>query len=143
MSESIRIEIRRVIRATPARLFAAWTEPDQLRAWWGPAGVSCSAAEIDLRVGGRYRITNAVPGGGEVIIAGVFERIEIDRELVYTWSVGGAAAPSRVIVRFEPRGPETTEVVVVHERIADRSTADDHRGGWVGCLDGLVGYAEA
>jgi len=41
-----------------------------------------------------------------------------------------------VTVRFEPKG-DGTEVIVVHERIADEATRDDHEKGWAGCLDGL------
>ena len=138
MSDAITLEIRRVIRASASRLFSAWTEPSQLRSWWGPEGVSCREAELDLRPGGRYRIVNVLPDGSEVVIAGEFERVDRDRELVYTWSTGGPL--SRVTVRFEPRDNMTTEIIVVHERIADPATAEDHRAGWLGCLDGLVEY---
>lgn len=50
--------VRRMIRATLDRLFAFWTEPEHLVRWWGPDGVSCPTAEVDLRPGGRYRIAN-------------------------------------------------------------------------------------
>jgi len=50
--------VRKTIRASAERLFQAWTDPSQLTQWWGPPGVQCIEAQIDLRMGGRYRIAN-------------------------------------------------------------------------------------
>jgi len=46
-----------------------------------------------------------------------------------------------VTVRFEPRG-SATEVIVLHERIADEATSADHEHGWNGCLDNLASSFE-
>jgi len=153
MSETLTLLVRRVIRATPERLFAAWTEPAQLRHWWGPETVTCGAAEIDLRVGGRYRLANRFPDGSVWWIGGSFETIAPPRLLIYSWELAaGELAPEaplppvqateRVTVRFEPRG-DATEVIVQHERIADEAGRVSHEKGWLGCLDGLVAYLGA
>jgi uncharacterized protein YndB with AHSA1/START domain len=132
--------VRRIIRATPERLFEAWTEPTQLLGWWGPEGVTCEGAEVDLRVGGRYRIDNAFPDGRVVVLIGEFEVIERPNRLTYTWRVDGSpGAQERVTVRFEPRNG-ATEVIVTHERIPDEPVRDQHRRGWEGCLDGLARF---
>ncbi len=135
MTDGITLISRRTIRATAGRLFDAWTQPEQLRAWWGPRPVTCSAAEVDLRVGGHYRIANALPDGTTVVIEGEFQVVEAPRKLVYTWRAGDDHT-SRVTVRFEPRG-EATEVIVVHEQIANERIRASHEAGWTGCLDGL------
>jgi uncharacterized protein YndB with AHSA1/START domain len=44
--------VRRTIRASAERLFAAWTELEHFLDWWGPASVDCVLFEIDLQVGG-------------------------------------------------------------------------------------------
>lgn len=140
---TLSLVVRRRIPASPARLFAAWTTSAQLAAWWGPRGVRCTGAEVDPRVGGRYRIGNELPDGREVIILGEFLVFDPPNELVYTWHLeptGGE--PERVTVRFEPRGAET-EVVVVHERIGAPRARDEHAAGWEGCLDGLLAFATA
>jgi uncharacterized protein YndB with AHSA1/START domain len=132
--------VRKVIRASPERLFAAWTEPAQLRRWWGPAGVECTDAEVDLRVGGGYRIANRFADGRVVWIAGEFEVIEPPRRLVYSWRLEGqpgAAESERVTVRFDSH-EAGTEVVVSHERIATTEDRDQHTAGWEGCLEGLA-----
>jgi uncharacterized protein YndB with AHSA1/START domain len=142
--------VRRTIRASPERLFAAWTEPAQLRRWWGPAQVECAAAEVDLRVGGRYRLANKFPDGSVWWIGGTFETVTPPRLLIYSWELspgeiapGGLAPPAqaveRVTVRFQPKG-NSTEVVVTHERIADEAARVSHEQGWFGCLDGLVEF---
>ncbi len=48
--------IERTIKATPERVFDAFTQADQLTQWWWPNGFTCPAAEVDLRVGGTYRL---------------------------------------------------------------------------------------
>jgi uncharacterized protein YndB with AHSA1/START domain len=131
--------VRRTIRATPERLFAAWTQPAQLRRWWGPEGVRCVGAEVDLRVGGRYRIDNAFPDGKLLSIVGEFEAIEPPHRLVYTWQVDGASGTlERIAVRFQADSGGSTEVVVTHERIGDEALREQHRRGWEGCLNGLA-----
>lgn len=49
-------------RASPERIFDAFTDPEQLVRWWWPEGFTCPAAEVDLRVGGTYRIAMKWPG---------------------------------------------------------------------------------
>jgi uncharacterized protein YndB with AHSA1/START domain len=134
--------VRRSIRASPERIFDAWTQPQHLKQWWGPKSVECVAAEVDLRVGGCYRIANRFPDGKILWISGEFSAIERPHRLVYTWRVGAAeAAAERVSVTFEARGEET-EVIVTHELIPTAAMRDMHEQGWIGCLDGLVEYLE-
>lgn len=139
--------VRRTIRATPERLFAAWTEPDQLLEWWGPAGVECVDAQVDLRPGGEYRIANRFPDGRVVWIRGRFESVEPPHRLTYSWTIDSDspsdASRERVTVRFEPIGSDATSVVVVHERIATDELRRGHEVGWLGCLDGLDALIEA
>jgi uncharacterized protein YndB with AHSA1/START domain len=139
---SATLVVRRMIHATPEKLFAAWTEPGHLVHWWGPEGVSCPAAEIDLRAGGIYRIANRFPDGTLVWIAGVFELVEPPHRLIYTWRLEAQSKTTeRVTVRFEPHDT-STEVIVTHERIDGATTRARHERGWNGCLDGLARYAE-
>ena len=135
---SIHLIVRRIINATPQRLFEAWTTAEQLTKWWGPQGMSCPVAEVDLRVGGRYRIANVSASGDTTWISGEFESITPPKELVYTWSVEPATMPpERVTVRFEARDGKT-EVIVIHERIVSDAARDQHNRGWQGCLAGLA-----
>jgi uncharacterized protein YndB with AHSA1/START domain len=139
---SATLVVRRRIEATPEKLFAAWTHPALLVRWWGPQGVTCLTAEIDLRVGGSYRIANQFPDRTVIWITGIFEVIDPPHRLTYTWRLESQNGPAeRVTVCFEAHGG-ATEVVVTHERIPDEVARTSHERGWIGCLDGLAKYAE-
>ena len=103
--------------------------------------MTCSDAEVNIRVGGAYRIGNLLPDGSVLWISGHFEVVEPPHRLVYTWHVEGKEAPdaarSRVTVRFESRDGGT-EVIVVHEHIDTEETRADHEKGWPGCLESLA-----
>jgi uncharacterized protein YndB with AHSA1/START domain len=133
--------IRRRIRAAPEKLFAAWTQPEHLRRWWGPQGTTCPSAEVDLRVDGVYRIANLFPDGSVVWIEGAFEIVEPPKRLVYSWTLSSKPGPAeRVTVLFEQHA-DSTDVTVVHVRIEEGAARADHARGWEGCLDGLSAYA--
>jgi uncharacterized protein YndB with AHSA1/START domain len=140
-SSGIVLVVRRMIKAPAARVFEAWTRPEHLVRWWGPRPVTCAGADVDLRVGGGYRIGNRLPDGSVLWISGTFELVDPPRRLVYDWLIEQKNAPaperSRVTVRFEPRGVGT-EVIVIHERIDTEATRADHEHGWNGCLEGLA-----
>ena len=54
--------IERTLKAQPERVFDAFTDPDQLKNWWWPSGFTCPASEVDLRIGGKYRLAMEWPG---------------------------------------------------------------------------------
>lgn len=139
MDDLPRLVVERVIRATPARVFAAWTDPRQMEAWWGPKGVQGFGVEIDLQVGGAYRIGNRLPDGNAVWIGGRFKAIERPNRLVYTWRIEPAEPTETVTVEFRAEG-EGTRVIVTHDGIVERAVYDDHLNGWIGCLDGLIAH---
>ena len=53
--------IERTLTASPERVFDAFTNPEKLTQWWWPHGFTCPAAEVDLRVGGTYRLAMEWP----------------------------------------------------------------------------------
>ena len=138
--KTMNLVVSRIIPASAERLFKAWTEPEQLKQWWGPESVTCIAAEVDLRVGGRYRIGNRFPDGSVLWISGKFERIDAPHKLVYTWQIGTDPREELVTVSFRPTADGQTEVTVVHKRIPDTTTRDRHEQGWLGCLKKLASF---
>jgi uncharacterized protein YndB with AHSA1/START domain len=140
VTDGITLLVRRTIRAPADRIFDAWTRPEHLRAWWGPRPVTCSGAEVDLRVGGHYRIDNALPDGTTLAIRGSFRTVDRPHKLVYTWRMGAEPLESLVTVRFEPSGDDATDVIIVHEQLPNQATHDSHDEGWNGCLEGLVAF---
>jgi len=134
------LHIKRLIPASPGRVFHAWTDPDELKSWWGPKGVRCISAEVELRIGGQYRIGNELPDGTVLWIVGNFEEIERPHLLVYTWTVETESPNTeRVSVRFE-KHEQGTEVILKHELIATTTLRDKHQQGWFGCMDALAEF---
>jgi uncharacterized protein YndB with AHSA1/START domain len=129
------IEVRRRLPAPIGEVFSWWTEPERLGEWMSPVGIA--QAEVDLRVGGAFRI---VMKGGDTVIHHTGEYLEIERptRLVFTWrSPFTGPDGSIVTVDFEPDGDNSTLLRVVHSRLPD-SVADSHRGGWGTMLDRLA-----
>ena len=132
--------IRKRIPASIDKVFAAWTEPDHLKHWWGPPEGHCPEAEIDLRIGGTYRIANRMPDGRTIWICGTFDVIEPPTRLTYSWQLDASRMPpEQVTVQFRPLDGET-EVVVTHERIVDMDAYRSHTAGWESCLQDLLRY---
>jgi uncharacterized protein YndB with AHSA1/START domain len=57
------IVLTRVIDATREDVFDAWTDPEQLAAWFGPNGLTIETHEIDVREGGVWRFDMVGAGG--------------------------------------------------------------------------------
>lgn len=133
------VSIDRLIGASPERVFRAWTDPTELRLWWGPTNVECIHAEVDLRVDGAYRLGNRTPSGETIWITGIFDVVEPPTRLRYSWTrdPSDLHATSRVTVTFTPEG-DGTRVTVVHDRTAAAADRDLHAVGWQGCLAGLA-----
>lgn len=57
--------LERILEAPRERVFKAWTEPDQVAQWYGPAHAEIprDGIRIELRVGGRWEVTMVMPGG--------------------------------------------------------------------------------
>ena len=110
---------------------------EELNRWSAPAPMTPSA-EVDLRVGGRYRIVMRGPDGADRIVAGVYRTIERPSKLAYTWKWDESPMPdSLVTVEFHDRG-KSTEVVLRHEGLIDAESRARHEHGWTGCLENLV-----
>ncbi|MFZ0169288.1 MAG: SRPBCC domain-containing protein [Candidatus Dormiibacterota bacterium] len=80
--------VERTLRASPERIFDAFTDPEQLTHWWWPKGFACPAAEVDLRVGGAYKLAmqwpDAISGSDQFAhhMAGEYYAIEPPHRLL-------------------------------------------------------------
>jgi uncharacterized protein YndB with AHSA1/START domain len=127
--------VRRTIPAPRERVFAAWLDAASLASWMCPGPVGSAAAEVDARVGGRFRIVMHHPSAdadhwGEYVV------IDPPSRLVFTWiSAATDRTPTLVTVDFIERGG-STEVVLTHERLPPRQV-DPHRKGWTDIVQKL------
>lgn len=137
--EQQRLEVSRLIKAGQARVFSAWTDPTMIVQWWGAGDVKCTAAEMNLTVGGAYRIANQAPDGTTMWIAGTFSHVNPPRDLAYTWAIEpitDSTTYSLVEVTFD-EAEDGTLVTITQTRIASPEAREIHRDGWIGCLEGL------
>jgi uncharacterized protein YndB with AHSA1/START domain len=124
--------LHRKFPVAPEKVWRAWTEPEALRGWFGPGGPQAvSVADIDLRVGGSFRLVFGGPDGNEHEAAGVYREVVPHRRLVFSWS-WPRTTPERVsqvtiLLRAEGGG---TDMEFRHEQFFDETVRDNHRNGW-------------
>lgn len=75
------IKLQREFTASPAQIFQAWTQPEQVKRWWDPAGDPLEACEIDLRPGGSFKfVMKRCP---EMPFTGTYREIVPGKRLVF------------------------------------------------------------
>ena len=143
------LRITRTIAASRDKVFQAWTEPEQLKKWWGMSPQSTvPIAEVDLKVGGSYRLAMKNPDDDTHIIGGVFQEIAPPEKLVFTWvwegmpMAPGSDKDMLVTVEFQERG-DSTELILTHEFFPNDQAREEHNKGWAGVLDNLARVLEA
>jgi uncharacterized protein YndB with AHSA1/START domain len=79
---SRKIVLTRVIAAPRESVYEAWTQPDQVKLWWDPAGKPLAACAIDPRPGGAFKFVNDRPEGKESF-AGVYSELTPPERIVF------------------------------------------------------------
>lgn len=128
----------------PEKVWRAWTDAEAVKRWWGPeAGEPVSAAELDVRVGGRFRIVFGGPDGRKHECAGVYKEVVPNRRLSFTWHWPNTT-PERisvVIITFRAVAGGT-ELHFRHEQLFDEAARDGHKRGWTGSLEKLAQFLQ-
>lgn len=138
------LQINRIFNAPRDKVFRAWTEPEALKQWWGPAGISTPLVEIDLRVGGRYRFGMQFPDQPMFYVNGAYLEVQPPEKLVFTWrweQPDMDFGESRVTVEFYQRGA-ATEVILTHDGFPAAEICQHHRQGWDEFMEKLVQQLE-
>lgn len=134
------LTLRRRLKASPAKVFSAWTEPEKIMQWFGPGAVRCTQAQFEPRVGGHYMIAATAPDGEKHQVGGVIREFVPNKKLVYTWA--WHSTPEReslVTVEFKADG-DGTLLTLTHEQFFDDNARDRHQHGWSGALDKLEAF---
>lgn len=116
------LTVEHVFDATPEELWAAWTDPDQYKAWYNPApGMELVIHEFDVRVGGAIHFDMPMPGGRDGnATKGIFHVIEPHKRLVF----GSEDKTSLNDVTFTPQGKKTKLTVVWSSTSPQMATPD-------------------
>lgn len=134
------LTIKRRFNASPAKVFAAWTDPEKVKRWIGPGEAQVLRAEGDARTGGRYRWVMKSPTGEEHDVSGTYREVIPNEKLVFTWA--WKSTPEReslVTLTFKNDGGGTL-LTLTHEQFFDEDARDRHQQGWNGALEKLEKY---
>jgi uncharacterized protein YndB with AHSA1/START domain len=134
------LTLKRRLNASPARVFAAWTNAEKLKRWFAPGASQTILAESDPRVGGRYRLVAKTPDGEEHDVSGIYREVVPNAKLVFTWA--WRSTPEReslVTLTFKPDG-DGCMLTLLHEQFFDEPARDRHNTGWTSALDKLEAY---
>jgi len=134
------ILITREFNAPRHLVYKAWTTPELVRQWWHAKRGEVTVAEIDLRVGGRWRWVMVTPDGFEVGFHGEYREIVPDERLVTTEVYEGIPVPEgeseegalNTLSLTEADGRTTLSLLVQH---ASQESRDMHINS--GMEDGL------
>jgi uncharacterized protein YndB with AHSA1/START domain len=136
------VTVRRVA-APRERVFQAWTKAEHLQRWFFPSvnGEAVPHAEVDLRVGGRYRITMYTPEGDiTAMVGGTYHEVQPPEKLVFSWAWEAPQADSSetlVTVELQDVRGET-EIIITHERFPGQPGQEEHTIGWNCALERFV-----
>ncbi|HKI19604.1 MAG TPA: SRPBCC domain-containing protein, partial [Isosphaeraceae bacterium] len=135
------IRVEKHIHAPADQVFAAWTNPLTMADWYAPTDdFGPTGAEVDLQVGGTYRVSMNPPGQDQPsVVSGQYCRVDAPRSLSFTWAWESPRADThetQVTLEFHSSG-DATKLVLIHERFRDEELRNRHSQGWEGCLDRL------
>jgi uncharacterized protein YndB with AHSA1/START domain len=132
LAEKPSLTLERFYPVAPEQVWRAWTDPQALKRWFGPGGAQPVAlAELDVRVGGRFRVQFGGPGGAEHEVQGVYREVVPNRRLVFTWTWPRSTPERESLVSIELRkAGRGTELVFTHAQHYDEAVRDGHRRGW-------------
>src|SRR6188474_695968 len=108
----------------PARIvFEAWTRPELFKQWWVPKsmGMVLRSCEMDVRVGGGYRLVFGHDASSAVAFFGKYIEVIPNARLVWTNDEGGDGGPVTTVT-FEEKGGKT--LLVMHELYPSKEALD-------------------
>jgi uncharacterized protein YndB with AHSA1/START domain len=131
------VTIIRRIKASPAKVWAAITRPEQMLQWWGPDAGPTLKVEADVRPGGRFSIVFRLLNGEEHNPTGVYQEVLPEQKLVFTWEWPGMPERASLVTILLKRIDSGTELILTHEHLPDEEARESHEKGWSGLLDKL------
>ncbi len=138
--EKTSLKIKRFINAPRDRVYAAWTDPVQLKEWWGPEGVRTRNFAADARPGGKYQWDLVNQEGEEMTVRGEYRELMPGKKIVFTWQWDDdevwEGRTSVVTVELEDV-EGGTELCLTHVQLPSEQSRDRHNEGWNSVLDRL------
>jgi uncharacterized protein YndB with AHSA1/START domain len=145
MNNDIKLQLKKVIKATRKQAFDAWTKPELMKQWYAPGAMKTPNATSDLKIDGGYSVEMKGEMNGEIVnptASGVYKKIIPNELISFTWGWKGDPSPATLVTVEFKDVAGGTEVTLTHERFVDTKSRDSHQHGWVGCLESLAKFLE-
>ena len=138
--ENFKVEVTRHIKAPRNRVYAAWTDPAQMKQWFGPENVQTRDLIADARVGGEFRWDLTNSEGEKMTMRGEYRELLPNKKIVFTWQweddEDWENHTSIVTVELADRDGGT-ELRLTHEQLPNEESRNGHTRGWNSALDKL------
>ena len=132
------LNVSRLIKATPKRIYDAWLDPAMMTRFMFPRpDMHITDTACDPKVGGRFRVV--MVGDKEYPHEGTYKELTPYSKLVFTWEAPWSAPDSTVTITLTPEG-DATRVDLSHIRFLSEESRDNHAEGWAGMLVNLETY---
>lgn len=135
------------LKASPERVFAAWTRAEELPRWFGPRkGGHLQVDRFEPSVGGDYDVTMVFADGDRAQITGRYLELDPPRRIVLTWAwhdEGGLPSEETLVTVDLLPTEDGTRLTLLHERFAAVADRDNHAQGWATGLVRLDAYLNA
>lgn len=138
------VSLHRVIKTTPEKLYRAFTDGLALAAWLPPYGFLCTVHEIDVRVGGGYKMsfTNFSTGNGHSF-GGKYLELKPNEFIKHTDVFDDPNLPGEMITSvWIKKNIAGTELKVLQENIPSVIPAEMCYLGWQESLEKLIKLVE-
>jgi len=144
MASKNSVQLHRVFRTTPEKVFRAFVEPDACARWLPPKGFVARVHEMEPRVGGHYRMsfTNFTTGNSHSF-GGTYLELENGRRIRYTAKFEDPNMPGEMQTTISLKQVEFgTDISIVQEGIPDMIPLDGCYVGWQESLEFLAAIVE-
>ena len=131
------VTIVRHIKASPATIWAAITQPELMLQWWGPDAGPTLRAEADVRPGGRFSVVFRLMNGEEHNPTGIYREVIPEKKLVFTWDLPGTRERESLVTFLLEPMDGGTKLTLLHAHLPDEAVRRSHAQGWCGLLDKL------
>jgi uncharacterized protein YndB with AHSA1/START domain len=138
------VSLHKVLKASPEKVFRAFTDPVALASWIPPYGFLCTVQEMNSKVGGTYKMTfhNFSTGNGHSF-GGKYLEIKPNEFLKYTDKFDDPNLPGEMITSvWLNKVSVGTELKVVQEGIPEMIPAEMCYLGWQESIDKLTRLVE-
>jgi uncharacterized protein YndB with AHSA1/START domain len=138
------VNLHRVLRTTPERLFKAFTDPDAMAKWLPPYGFTCKVYQLDAKAGGTFKMsfTNFSTGNGHAF-GGKYLEVDPGKRLRYTDVFDDPNLPGEMVTTVTMTAVSMgTELKVVQEGIPDAIPVEACYLGWQESLMQLATLVE-